>query len=390
MPILIFTSRLDMQLTGPMILAAWLLTAVFSALLLWRLRIVIRGTDVLGRAEAVAFGALMTTIVGGSVVLYLSAIPYVFNEDFAWSIGLTLGSIFALLGVMERPSWGRVVASGVLITFTNLDRTPTGYACTIGAGLVALWFYFRRGGPENRRWAVPMLAVGGFAFLVSCVVTYAKFGIPVGFPMADQVWTQVNAHRRYFLAANGGKAFSLHFLPSTLWAYLQPFGIHLSGLFPFISPPTAPAAPLAGAVLEWTYPTASIPATMPLLFLLSCWGLVAAFRPHASTALRMTRVLLLTAGAGAAGVLLWGYIAERYMANFVPLLVLAAGIGMIDLWRRLATRPQRDRKRWLVAIVIVALYCLVANVAIAIGPAEQWTMAQSKQFVTVQQKLSIQ
>lgn len=390
MPILIFTSRLDMQLTGPMILAAWVLTAVFSSLLLWRLRIMIRGTDVLGRAEAAAFGALMTTILGGSVVLYLSAIPYVFNEDFAWSVGLTIGSLFALLGVMERPSWGRVAASAVLITFTNLDRTPTGYACVIGAGLVALWFYFGRGGRENRRWTIPMLAIGGFAFLLSCAVTYGKFGIPVGLPMADQAWTAVNAWRRHFLAANGGKAFSLHFLPSTLWAYLQPFGIHLSGLFPFISTPTAPAAPLAGAVLEWTYPTGSIPATMPLLFLLSCWGLVTAFRPHAAAALRVTRVLLLTAGAGAAGVLLWGYIAERYMADFMPLLVLAAGIGLIDLWRRLATRPRRHRKRWLVVIVVVALYCLAANVAIAVGPVQQWTMAQTKQFVTVEQKLSLQ
>ncbi len=77
--------------------------------------------------------------------------------------------------------------------------------------------------------------------LASCAVTYAKFGIPVGLPMADQVWATVNAHRRYFLAANGGKAFSFAFLPSTLWAYLQPFGLRFSGVFPFVTPPGAPA-----------------------------------------------------------------------------------------------------------------------------------------------------
>ena len=83
--------------------------------------------------------------MGGSVVVYLAATPFVFNEDFAWSVPLTVGSLFALLGVMERPSKGRVWASGVLIVLTNLNRTPTGYAVVIGAGLVALWFFFGRG-----------------------------------------------------------------------------------------------------------------------------------------------------------------------------------------------------------------------------------------------------
>ena len=69
-------------------------------------------------------------------------------------------------------------------------------------------------------------------FIIGCVVTYAKFGIPVGLPMADQVWATVNAHRRYFLAANGGKAFSFGFLPSTLTAYFQPVGIRLGGHLP--------------------------------------------------------------------------------------------------------------------------------------------------------------
>ena len=82
-----------------------------------------------------------------------------------------------------------------------------------------------------------MFAVALVAFAGSCIVTYAKFGTPIGLPMADQVWAMVNAHRRYFLAANDGKAFSVGFLPSTITAYLQPFGIRFSTLFPFVSTP---------------------------------------------------------------------------------------------------------------------------------------------------------
>ena len=69
---------------------------------------------------------LMATVMGGSVILYLAATPFIYNEDFAWSVPLTIGSLFALLGVMERPSWGRVMASGVLVLCANLDRTPAG------------------------------------------------------------------------------------------------------------------------------------------------------------------------------------------------------------------------------------------------------------------------
>ena len=47
--------------------------------------------------------------------MLLASTPFTFNEDIAWSICLTVGSIFALLGVIERPTWWRVIASGVLI-----------------------------------------------------------------------------------------------------------------------------------------------------------------------------------------------------------------------------------------------------------------------------------
>ena len=390
MPVLLATNRFDGELTAPSILLAWLTTGLFSSLLLWRLRILMRGRALLGRAEAASFGMLAATIMGGSVILFLAATPFIYNEDFAWSVPLTIGSLFALLGVLEKPSWGRVVASGVLVLATNLNRTPAGFACVIGAGLVAVWFALGRGGASNRRWALPVAAVAIVPFAVGCAVTYAKFGIPIGLPMADQVWASVNAHRRYFLAANGGKAFSLHFLPSTLWAYLQPAGIHLSGLFPFIRTPTAPAASLAGAAMDQTYPTASIPATMPLLFGLSCWGVVAAFRPKAPGQVRLTRLILVTAAAGTAGVLVWGYIAERYMADFMPFLVLAGGIGFIDVWRRLEKKPRRTRGGALGIIVVLGIYGVVANVAIASTPVVSWTKTQVDGFVSAEQSLSVQ
>ncbi len=390
MPVLLVTSSLDGKLTGPSILLAWMSTALVSALLLWRLRILMRGQAIVGRAEAASYGALMAAVMGGSVILYLAATPFIYNEDFAWSIPLTVGSLFALLGVMERPSWGRVVASGALVVCANLQRTPTGYACVIGAVLVAGWLALGKAGDTNRRWGWPVLAVGVIGFLAGSAVTYAKFGIPVGLPMAEQVWTSVNAHRRYFLAANGGKAFSFSVLPSTLWAYLQPFGIRLSGIFPYITPPTAPAAQLDGGVLDQFYPTASGTATMPLLIGLGLWGLVTAFRPRGVGRVAMTRIVLVAAAAGISGVLLWGYISQRYLGDMMPLVIPAAGIGLIDIWRRLEGRSRKARSRTLAVIVVLAVYGVLVNIAVAAWPVSQWTPTQSANFISIQRRLSIE
>ena len=388
MPVLLITSRFDGALTAPSLLLAWIMTALFSSLMLWRLRIITRGRAILGRAEAASYGALMAAIMGGSVIIYLNATPFVYNEDFAWSIPLTVGSLFALLGVMERPSTGRVWASGILILLANLNRTPTGYACVIGAGLVGLWFVFGRGGDSNRRWGVAMFGVALAGFAATCAVTYAKFGTPIGLPMADQVWAKINAHRRYFLAANGGKAFSFSFLPSTLTAYLQPFGIRFTSLFPFVTTPTSPAAAI-GAVLDQTYPTASAPPTMPLLFLLSCWGVVSAFRPKAPVPFRLTRIVLLTCAACTAGVLLWGYIGERYLADFMPLLIVASGVGLIEIWRRFEGRSVKARGILLGIVSVLTVYGVFVNTAIAVLPSEQFTTSQVQDFVSTEQSLSI-
>ena len=165
------------------------MTALFSALMLWRLRVRMRGEAVVGRAEAASYGALMSTIMGGSVILNLAATPYIYNEDYAWSIPLTLGSLFALLGVLERPSRSRVIASGALILCANLDRSPPGWACSMqpySSPDGSRW----DGGASNRRWTLPMVAVGIVPLLVSCVVTYAKFSIP-GNDMRDVPGQQI-------------------------------------------------------------------------------------------------------------------------------------------------------------------------------------------------------
>jgi hypothetical protein len=388
MPILLFTSSLDGKLTAPYMLAAWLLTGLFASMLLWRVRFLVRGDVAMGRAEATAFGVLLATIMGGTIWMLLAANPYVFNEDIAWSICLTLGSIFALLGVIERPSRGRVIASGVLILCANLDRATTGWACAVGAGLIAAWFLVGLGGPENRRWFLPVLGAGLIPLLIGCAVNYSKFGVLFGVSNFEQVWTHVNAYRRKFLAANHDAEEGTIFVPTNVLTYFRPDGLRITSVFPFVTLPASPPTPLGGVLFDRLYRTASLPASSPLLFLLSIWGCVTAFRPKSIGKVARTRLLLLAAGSAGAALMLWGYIAPRYLGDFVPFLALASAVALADIFRRLAGRRRALRIGAMGIIAVAALFSIVANVGMAIVPNEEMDTAQILSYVQTQKTVS--
>ena len=112
---------------------------MFSSLLLWRVRLMFRGRAVIGRAEAASYGVLVAAHDRWFGAGVSGGLAEGHHEDLAWSVALTIAGMFALLGVAERPSWGRVAAAGVLVLAANLDRSPTGYACALGALLMAGW-----------------------------------------------------------------------------------------------------------------------------------------------------------------------------------------------------------------------------------------------------------
>ena len=387
LPVLAITHALDGRLTAPSMLAAWVVTGVSSSLLLWRVRFLVRGSAVLGWAEAVCCGVLVASINGGSVLVPLAATPKVSHEDLAWSVALTIAALFALLGVVERTSWPRMTLVGVVVLCTALDRSPTGYACIIAMLLVAGWFALGRAGVGQRQAAVPLVAMAVGIFALDGLVNWAKLGMPYGLSEANQVWTQVNAHRRLYLASNGGNAFSLHYLPSTVAAFLNPLGIGVSSHFPFLGLPDHPARAVGGVVLDQGYPTASVPAAMPLVFLLGVWGVLTAFRPRPVGRVQAMRLLLVAMAAGTAGILLFGYIAERYVADFLPLLALASMIGVVDVWRRFEGSAHRARVLGAAAVMVLGVFGVWVNVGAAITPSGMWTSAQAGAFVRAQQAL---
>jgi hypothetical protein len=223
---------------------------------------------------------------------------------------------------------------------------------------------------------------------VGCAVNYAKFGVLFGVSNYDQVFTQVNAYRRKFLASNHNAEAGLHFIPSALLAYLRPDGIRFTNVFPFITLPAGPPANLGGVLFDRRYRTASLTASMPLLFLLSCWGVVTAYRPRPVGRVALTRIPLLAAAIAGAALFVWGYIAPRYLADFVPFLVLGSAVAMADIWRRLDGKRRPRRLRWASVIGVVGLFTIVANVGMALTPNEEWDTAEARHYVAVQEAIS--
>ena len=374
--------------TAPSMLVAWIATGVFAALLLFRIRKLARGDAPLGRLEAAAYGLFILSIQSGSVLLFLASDPWVYHEDLAWGVALTVGTMWALLEVMIRPRWWRIVIAGGLILCANLNRLTTGWGCTIAAFMVAAWFALSKDQTKNRRYAIPTLLAGLIPLIASSAVNELKFGLPFGLPMADQVWTHVNAHRRHFLAHNGGKAFSVSFLLTTLPTYFTPFGLRFSSLFPYIWAPAATGLDHGSVVFDQTYSSSSITSSMPLLFVLGTWGVITSLRPRPYGRLNYTRFIILAAGCSVVGVVLWGYIANRYMTDFMPLLIVGGAVGLVDICRRLEKRPKIARRSWYVLIGLGALFGLVVNIALAIAPQNTWFMVQGQNFLNTQRTLS--
>ncbi len=383
MPVLLFTHSLDGRLTAPSILLAWIVTGVLTSMLLWRVRLLVRGTATLGRSEAVANGVLVATILGGSVLVELAANPWVYSEDIAWSVALTVGTLFALLGVLEAPSWGRVTATGILTLAANLTRGSAGYACVIGAVLAAVWFASGRGGRENRHWWLPVLAAGIIPLVVESAVSWAKFGIPFGYPLHDQIYFNAMGLNRI-----PGSYFSVRYLATTVVTYLVGPGIHASSVFPFVTLPLHPARAVGHVPLYGSEEVTSILSSMPLLFLLSVWGSITAFRLHPTQRTRLTAIPLIGAAAAGVIILVFGFLDDRFLGDFLPFLVLASSVGIIDVWRRLEGRRPQARRLALGAVAILGLFGIAVNLAISITPSGWWTPAQTLRFVDFQKSVS--
>lgn len=365
MPLFLVTDRFDGRLTVLSMLLAWLVTLTVLALLIWRVRRILRGTATLPRWEATGYGALIIAATLGTTLVYLGAIPWVFHEAYAWAVPMALGSAYALTGLIERPSIGRAVTTGLFTLGAILCRTTAGWACVAAVLVTAAWFFRGGRGASGRRlwWKVSL--AGALPVLIGVAINWAKFRHPWAFPLQNQVFTTLSESRRQTLAATGGDGFSPKVVFSTLPAYLRPDGLHLSSIFPYLSLPAEPAATHGGVTFDRTYRTGSITAFMPLLLGLAVWGTVTAFRRRGPTGAVVLRLPLLGVALIPGAVVFGAYITHRYTAEFLPFLLFGSVVGAIALSPTVAALDLTRRRLALSGLAAAALFGVLANLAVA-------------------------
>ena len=335
LPILFTTHEFDGRLTLLSMALAFLVLAVMASRMVWLVRDLMYPDSEVTRVEAVSMALLIALVLGGTTLTFDASDPWVYHEVYAWAIALVVGSMYWMLRVLQRPDR---VSIGWLTAFalaTIMTRTTGGWAVCLVTVVIGLWQVRRRG---RIGWWV--LAGGAAALAAGVAYNWLKFRHPFLFPLEDQVWTQLNAHRREALQANGGTITGPQFFATTLQTYFRPDGIRFVDYFPWVTLPAHPAQGIDGAVIDQSYRTGSVTSFMPWLLLLTVAAVPLLFRPRVPEGWRWLRAPLVTGVLVTGGVMGYGYLAHRYTSEFVPALVLGTTVTTVAANHWLARRPR--------------------------------------------------
>jgi hypothetical protein len=324
-----------MTLAGYVVLAS----AAFHLLLAGR-RLVARrtGTPPVNNSMRTALG--MAAVVA-SPVLFLGAERTVYHETEMWGAALALVTAALVVRTAADPSRAGVIAAAGAAAACILTRASVGTGAVVAVGVLAI--ALRTDG--RRRLAAGATAGAIVAFGTHVAVNLAKFGEPLRVPFERQTLTLLDPERAAWLAGTGNTFFKLEFLPTTLLQYLRPDALRLERLVPFVR--FGPRAEALGSYpLQTSDRAASLSTAAPLLLVTAMVGLVVLVR------WRQWRWLGLFGAAvvGAVPTLTIGFVANRYLVDLVPALVLPAAAAV---W--LPVRPARGAA--LVAGGLVALAC---------------------------------
>jgi hypothetical protein len=389
LPVAAVTDSLDGQ-TGIVSMALAFVVLMFSlGRLSWRVRRWARRdgeveVDVDGREQVLA-GVTALALGVGTTVVFLGVGPYVYHEASLWGLALAFAAFEAILAWIEHPRTSLIVAAGVLTLLSLLSRLAMGLAPTAALGLLALAIVVARLWPRARGavarvgvasdglgWSVAaaLAAAALVPLALYAAVNVAKFGTLFSLPFEHQAVNAVVPERKAILAANHGTLFSVKALPTNLWQYVRPDAFRVDGAWPWVRLPTWRPTVFGDLRYDMLDHTSSVTAAMPALLVLAIGGVVAMVRAPARTArtsLASLDLPVLGAVAAAVPSLVFLYITERYTADFLPLLVLAAlaGLHAFLVW----ARAPASRRGWVVATsiglgLLVAWGCL-ANVSIA-------------------------
>lgn len=373
-PVVAVTDELHGRLSLlSMLLGIGVATAAASRLH-WQVRRLVRGAAPLSRAD-VWLAALTPLVVGaGSALFYEGSRPWVYHEASVWGVAWAIASLDAALRCVTNPSRRRFAWAAVTTTLALTSRSSVGLAgvtalaILCGGNAVARLRHARPSGSRLARLVQPLWSLGGaptaagrlpvlapglaatVPLAVYAAINWIKFRTLFSIPFVAQGMTIIDPKRQAFLDANDGTLFGLKFLPTTLVHYLRPDAISLTRTFPFVDFP--PKATLVGHVqFDLVDYSSSVPSTMPALTILAILGALVMFRRsdhRPGVGWAALRGPTLGALAGALTMLPFGYIANRYLADALPVLLIAGLAGTHALMgRSTATSVTRRRLPWI-------------------------------------------
>ncbi len=245
--------------------------------------------------------------------------------------------------------WASVVAALALST-----RGSSGIGPALALGGLAVVVAWRRA------WRDAGLVVVAAAVPVAlyALVNALRFGTPFSVPFDRQVLNDFSATRRAAMADNHDTLFGVKFLPTALVQYLRPDTVTPRALAPWLSW-NGRADVIGGVTFDTVDRSASLPVTAPAFVVAAVVGVVATIRRRLPASWGMA---LLAAAAAVVPTLTIAFIAQRYLADFVPVLVVGAAVGVPVVAGWVADSGRRRR-----VVVSVTAVLLVVGLTVNVG-----------------------
>lgn len=429
LPLLAVTDAADGRLTGLSMLLATALALGYLVAAGWRARWLVRGDRALTRGEGWLVGAATFGLAAGPL-LFLASRAWVYHEAIVWACAATLASLTHLLWWLTPHEGARardrhLVAAVLLAGVALNSRSSMGLGPMLAAAVVAaslalqllpgalgtsrpvaaLRSALRRltGWDPQRtvrspRAALAIVVVGLVvgAGLYTAVNT-ARFGSPWTVPLDRQALVATDPARRAALDANDGSLFGLQYAPSVLTQALRPDALGFRGELPWLVFPSSRPAVVGDAVFAERDWSSSVPASQPLLLLGAVLGVATLCSPRRLLgrgdlgALGPYRLVAWGAAASGAAIVVFGYMAQRYLTDLYPFLALTSLVGLHALHARGVEQWGRGaRLTTTTVVVLAALWSAWANTGLALqyhreiapGPTEaqriQWVRTQAR------------
>lgn len=367
LPVVAATDRFEGRLGALSMLLAHLLLVVAAERILVEARRSVRPSARVGRLERAGTAAFGLVVAGGSVPTFLASRSWVYHEAALWGAAWSLVGVAGVLALRRRASLGAVVATAGGCAGAVASRASVGAGTGAALGVLAVIVFLERRPRRLRErlggWGGPVLLLAAAALpaLGYAALNTAKFGNPTSIPFEDQAFTAVSPARQAMLEENDGSLFGLRFAPTTALHYLRPAGIRVSEQFPFVDFPPAGGPVVGDVTFDLVDHTASIPATLPALVAPAAVGAWLLLRRPVTR--RSTWVAVGVGGVvGSLTIVAFGYVAHRYLADVVPLVVPLGALG----WQHVLTVRGRARRRVVGAsLALLVPWTVWANVGLA-------------------------